>query len=172
MGDGNETRKIILKDYTYPTGSTQHSCITLSALTTNFEIKSGMIQILSVFRGLANENSYQYVKKFEDICGTMKYNHMTEESLKIRLFPFSLKTLDWFNFYLELKPSIESSTPNRRLLLYVKPLTLFINKKGRRFSHTLKDSRIFYSNVLTMDLKKFVYPNSVQKLRLPKKDHD
>jgi len=57
----------------------------------NFEIKSSMIQMLSVFRRLANENPYQHIKKFEDICGTMKYNQMTEESLKLRIFPFFLK---------------------------------------------------------------------------------
>ena len=47
--------------------------------------------MLPVFRGLANENPYQHVREFEDICGTMKYHQMTEESLKLRLFPFSLK---------------------------------------------------------------------------------
>jgi len=80
-----------LKDYMYPTRFTQPSCIALLGLTTNFEIKSVMMQIPPVFRGLANENPYQHVRKFEDICGTMKYNQMTEESIKLRLFPFSLK---------------------------------------------------------------------------------
>ena len=88
MGDANETKQIALKDYMFPTRSTQPSCITLPALTANFEIKSGMIQMLSVFRGLSNENSYQHVREFEDICGTMKYNQIMEESLKLRLFPF------------------------------------------------------------------------------------
>ena len=54
MGDANETKQMTLKDYMYPTRSTQPSYITLPALTVNFEIKSGMIQMLSVFRGLAN----------------------------------------------------------------------------------------------------------------------
>ena len=91
MGDTNETKKMTLKDYMYPTRSTQPFCITLTALTVNFEIKSGMIQMLPVFRGLANENPYQHVREFEDICGTIKYHQMTEESLKLRLFLFSLK---------------------------------------------------------------------------------
>ena len=91
MGDANKTKQMTLTDYMYRTRSTQPSCITLPALTANFEIKSGMIQMLPVFRGLANENPYQHVREFEDICGTMKYHQMTEESLKLRLFPFSLK---------------------------------------------------------------------------------
>ena len=88
MGETNQTQQMTLKDYMYPTRSTQPSCITLPALTKNFKIKFGMIQILPVFQGLTNENPYQHVRKFEDICGTMKYNQMTEESLKLRLFSF------------------------------------------------------------------------------------
>ena len=67
MGDTNQPQQMTLKDYMFPTRSTQPSCITIPALTVNFEIKSGMIQILSVFRGLTNENPYQHVRKFEDI---------------------------------------------------------------------------------------------------------
>ena len=47
--------------------------------------------MLSVFRVLDQENPYQHVMEFEDICGAMKINHMTEDALKLRLFPFSLK---------------------------------------------------------------------------------
>jgi len=50
-----------------------------------------MIHMLPVFRGLANENPYQHVREFKHICGAMKYNQMTEESLKLRLFSFFLK---------------------------------------------------------------------------------
>ena len=91
MDDVNENRQMTLKNYVYPTRSTQPFYITLSALTVNFEIKSGMIQMILVFQGLTNENSYQHVREFEDICRTMKYNQMTKESLKLRLFPFFLK---------------------------------------------------------------------------------
>jgi len=76
-----------LNDYMYPIRSTQPSCIILPALTAIFEIKSGMIQMFSVFHGLTNENPYQHVSEFEGICGTMKYNQMMEESLKLKLFP-------------------------------------------------------------------------------------
>ena len=69
IGDANENRQMTLKDNMYPTTSTQPSCITLLAPTTNFEIKSGMIQMLSVFLRLANKNPYQHVREFEDICG-------------------------------------------------------------------------------------------------------
>ena len=50
-----------------------------------------MIQMLLVFRGLDQENPYQHVNEFENICGTKRINHMIEEAPKLRLFPFSLK---------------------------------------------------------------------------------
>ena len=106
MGDAN-TRQMTLKDYMYPTRSTQPFYITLSSLTANFKIKSDMIHMLPVFRELINKNPYQHVRGFEDICGTMKYNQITEESLKLRLFLFSLKEkqrLGYFLFSLEQSP--------------------------------------------------------------------
>jgi len=42
IGDANEIKQMTLKDYMYPTRSTQPSCITLPTLTANFEIKSWM----------------------------------------------------------------------------------------------------------------------------------
>ena len=91
MGDEIQPSQITLKDYMNPTRSTQPSFITLLPLTVKFKIKFGMIQMLLVFRWLTNENQYQYVREFEDICGIMKYNQMMEESVKLRLFPFSVK---------------------------------------------------------------------------------
>jgi len=43
MGDTNQPQQMTLKDYMYPTNSTQLSCLTLPALMANFKIKSGMI---------------------------------------------------------------------------------------------------------------------------------
>jgi len=84
IDDANETKQMTLKDYMYPPRSSKPSCIILPALTTNFEIKFGMIQMLPVFWGLKNENPYQHAREFEDFCRTMKYHQMMEESLKLR----------------------------------------------------------------------------------------
>ena len=92
MADGNlQTQPMTLREYMYPTRSTQPSCIVIPTTNASFELKSGLIQMLPIFRGVENENPYQHVREFEEICGTMKYNHMSEEALKLRLFPFSLK---------------------------------------------------------------------------------
>jgi len=53
-----------------------------------------------------------------------------------------------------MNPFIGNLIQNRRLLLYVKPLTPFINYKGLYFSRTLRDLRTFCLNVLIMDLRK------------------
>jgi len=139
----------------------------LLALTANFEIKSRMIQMLPVFRGLANENPYQHVREFEDICGTMKYHQMIKESLKLRLFPFSLKerAKSWL---LSLQPGSISTWvglveafyrkfySKQKLLSYIMPSTPSINYKGRYSSHILKDSRIFYFSVPITDSKRSI----------------
>jgi hypothetical protein len=39
---------------------------------------------------LDNENPYSHVKKFKDICATSKFQNFSEESVHLRLFPFSL----------------------------------------------------------------------------------
>jgi hypothetical protein len=36
------------------------------------------------------ENPYSHVKKFKDICTTFKFQKFSEESVHLRLFPFSL----------------------------------------------------------------------------------
>ncbi|XP_026419791.1 uncharacterized protein LOC113315749 [Papaver somniferum] len=80
-----------LKDYMYPTRASQPSCIILPADDGQFELKASTIHMLPVFRGVDAENPYHHVRDFEDICGTLRFNQMSEESLKLRLFLFSLK---------------------------------------------------------------------------------
>ncbi|XP_026396037.1 uncharacterized protein LOC113290669 [Papaver somniferum] len=85
----NQDRSI--KEYMYPTRESQPSCIILPADAGRFELKASTIHMLPVFRGVDAENPYHHVRDFEDICGTLRFNQMPEESLKLRLFPFSLK---------------------------------------------------------------------------------
>lgn len=80
-----------LKDYMYPTRTSQPSCIILPATADKFELKASTIHMLPVFRGVDAENPYHHVGDFKDICGILKFNQMTEETLKLCMFPFSLK---------------------------------------------------------------------------------
>ena len=43
-----------------------------------------------LFHGLPNENPNMHLTNFIEVCDTVKYNGVTEEALKLRLFPLSL----------------------------------------------------------------------------------
>ncbi|XP_026378387.1 uncharacterized protein LOC113272804 [Papaver somniferum] len=88
-----------MKEYMYPTRASQPSCIILPADDGQFELKASTIHMLPVFRGADAENPYHHVRDFEDICGTLHFDQMPEESLKLRLFSFSLKekAKSWMN---------------------------------------------------------------------------
>ena len=58
----------------------------------NFELKSVTLQILQniLFHGFPNENPNMHLTNFIEVCDTVKYNGLTEEALRLRLFPLSL----------------------------------------------------------------------------------
>ena len=42
------------------------------------------------FHGFPNENPNMHLTNFIEVCDTVKYNGVTEEALRLRLFPLSL----------------------------------------------------------------------------------
>ena len=58
----------------------------------NFELKSVTVQMLQniLFHGLPHENLNMHLTNFLEVCDTIKYNGVTEEALRLRLFPLSL----------------------------------------------------------------------------------
>ncbi|XP_021831504.1 uncharacterized protein LOC110771504 [Prunus avium] len=65
-----------------------------SIAANNFEIKPAMITMLqnsSVFYGLPNEDPNIHLAIFLEICDTSKFNRVTDDAVRLRLFPFSLK---------------------------------------------------------------------------------
>ena len=58
----------------------------------NFELKSVTLQMLQniLFHGLPHENPNMHLTNFLEVCDTIKYNGLTEEALRLRLFPLSL----------------------------------------------------------------------------------
>ena len=58
----------------------------------NFELKSVTVQMLQniLFHGLPHENPNMHLTNFLEVCDTIKYNGVTEEALRLRLFPLSL----------------------------------------------------------------------------------
>ncbi|CAH9079810.1 unnamed protein product [Cuscuta epithymum] len=96
-----ETRT--LRELTAPNLNQQPLCITFPTLDegATFELKSGLIHLLPSFHGLRGEDANKHLAEFHIVCTSMKPNNVTEEQIKLRAFPFSLKDTakDWL-FYL------------------------------------------------------------------------
>ena len=88
---GNQT----LKELATPDLNQQPLCITFPTLdaTTNFELKSGQIHLLPTFHGHASEDPHKHLKELHVVCTSMKPTGVTEDQIKLRVFPFSLKDL-------------------------------------------------------------------------------
>src|SRR6185312_5526511 len=61
-------------------------------LSTSYELDSGYIALVqgNSFSGRDCENLYHHLHEFEQVCSCMKILGMTHETLKWKLFPFSL----------------------------------------------------------------------------------
>ena len=112
---GNQT----LKELAAPDLNQQILCITFPTLdaTTTFELKSVLIHLLPTFHGLASEDPYKHLKKLHVVCTSMKPTGVTEDQIKLRAFPISLKDLakDWL-YYL---PSESIKTWNEMKKLFL-----------------------------------------------------
>ncbi|XP_074318610.1 uncharacterized protein LOC141655428 [Silene latifolia] len=97
-----ETRT--LKELTAPNLVVQPLCITFPALDdgVTFELKSGLIHQLPSFSGTSIEDPNKHLSDFRIVCTGMKPVDVTDEQLKLRAFPFSLKgnARDWLINYL------------------------------------------------------------------------
>ena len=59
----------------------------------NFELKSITLQLLQgiQFHGLAHEDPNAHILNVLEVCDTVKYNGVSDDAIRLRLFPFSLK---------------------------------------------------------------------------------
>ncbi|KAL9232805.1 hypothetical protein vseg_007870 [Gypsophila vaccaria] len=91
-----------IKQLTAPDLTNQPLCITYLPLGegVNFELKSGLIHLLPTFHGLSTEDPNKHLSDFHIIFSSMKPTGVTDEQLKMRAFPFSLKDAarDWLYY--------------------------------------------------------------------------
>jgi len=67
------------------------SCIVFSPDASHFNFKSGIIQLLPSFHCLDLENPYLHLREFEEVCNTYNDLNCSMNTIRLKLFPFSLK---------------------------------------------------------------------------------
>jgi hypothetical protein len=87
--ENNCVRK--LRDYMNPTRTSARSCIIFPPDASHFNFKLGIIQLLLTFHGLDLENPYFYLREFEEVCNTYNDLNCSINTIRLKLFSFSLK---------------------------------------------------------------------------------
>ena len=99
---GNEDARP-LRDYVVPTVNGARSSIARPTVqANNFEIKPVIIQVIQTsvqFTGILNDDPNAHIVNFFKFCDTFKQNGVSNNAIRLRLFPFSLrdKTKEWLN---------------------------------------------------------------------------
>ena len=83
---------MLLEEFSLPPMVVQFSIQRLLIQVNNFELKTITLQMLQniLFHRLPSENPNMHLTNFIEVCDTIKYNGVTEEVLRLRLFPLSL----------------------------------------------------------------------------------
>jgi len=88
----NENNRVrTLRDHMNPTRTNTPSCIVFPPDTSNFNFKPGIIQLLPILYSLDLENSYLHLREFEEVCNTYNDLNCSLNTIRLKLFPFSLK---------------------------------------------------------------------------------
>ena len=83
-----------LGDFAMPDISGSFGGIVAPAIANNnFEIKPSIIQMVqnNQFGGLQGEDLYAHILTFLNMCATFKINGVTDDAIRLRLFPFSVR---------------------------------------------------------------------------------
>ncbi|KAJ9553458.1 hypothetical protein OSB04_017503 [Centaurea solstitialis] len=94
MGDGNERT---LRELETHDVAQVPICIRYPQGNDNFILKTGLVHVLPSYHGLENEYPNKHLKEFHVVCLSMKPHEVTEDLIKLKAFPFSLKdrAKDW-----------------------------------------------------------------------------
>ncbi|KAK5824743.1 hypothetical protein PVK06_019527 [Gossypium arboreum] len=90
-------------DYVRPSLTGTESSIVRPVVAANtFELKPNTIQMIQQFvqfDGLQDEDPNAHLASFLELCDTFKINGVSDDAIRLRLFPFSLrdKAKQWLN---------------------------------------------------------------------------
>jgi len=88
----NENNRVrTLRDHINPTRTSAPSCIVCPPNASHFNFKLGIIQLLPSFHGIDLENPYLHLREFEEVCNTYNDLNCIMNTIRLKLFPFSLK---------------------------------------------------------------------------------
>ena len=64
----------------------------------NFELKPSIMNLLPSFYGRTNESPLEHVTEFIEVCSTLGHLEASQEVIRLKLFPFTLKdkARSWF----------------------------------------------------------------------------
>jgi hypothetical protein len=74
-----------------PTRTSAPSCIVSPPDASHFNFKPVIIQLLPSFHGLDLENPYLHLREFEEVYNTYNDSNCSMNTIRLKLFPFSLK---------------------------------------------------------------------------------
>jgi len=88
----NENNRVrTLRDHMNLTKTSASSCIVFPPDASHFNFKPGIIQLLPFFHGLDLENPYLHLREFEEVCNTYNDSNCSMNTIRLKIFPFSLK---------------------------------------------------------------------------------
>ena len=87
-----DNQHMLLEEFTLQPTVVQSAIRRPPIQVNNFELKGVTLQMLHniQFHGLPSKNLNTHMTCFIEVCDTVKYNGVTKEALRLRLFPLSL----------------------------------------------------------------------------------
>jgi hypothetical protein len=143
MGERNPPRS--LRQLFAPDATSTPSCMVVPDNATRFKLKPSSLNNLPCFRGSENEDPYDHVRTFKEVCDLIKSPNSPIDLVRLRLFPFSLhdKAKAWlYNLRPESITSWEMMQskfyhkffPIAKINDYRIKITNFRQKEGERFT--------------------------------------
>ena len=113
----------------------------------NFELKPALITMVqnNQFGGLPSEDPHTHLSTFLDYSDTLKQNGVSEDAIKLRLFPFSLRdwARQWYNA-LEVHQKATWQTLVGQFLEKFFPESKAIELRGRISAFQMLDDESLY----------------------------